>query len=73
MNDVSPGPQTGFSTGFEPGSVISGYRLEKQIGSGGMAMVFLARDERPPRPPAGPAVDPGERDHCAGGRWSAHC
>ena len=29
-----------------PGSVIAGYRLERNIGSGGMAMVFLARDER---------------------------
>ena len=49
MNDFSPGPEGGFPTGFEPGSVIAGYRLEKKIGSGGMAMVFLARDERLPR------------------------
>jgi serine/threonine-protein kinase len=49
MNDLSPGPEGGFLTGFEPGSVIAGYRLEKKIGSGGMAMVFLARDERLPR------------------------
>ena len=39
MNDHLP-------AGFEPGSVIAGYRLEKKIGSGGMAVVFLARDER---------------------------
>jgi hypothetical protein len=58
MNDVSPGPQTGFSTGFEPGSVISGYRLEKQIGSGGMSMIFLARDERLQRQVAVKALAP---------------
>jgi len=49
MNELSPGPEGVFPTGFEPGSVIAGYRLEKKIGSGGMAMVFLARDERLPR------------------------
>ena len=46
MNDFSPGPGDGFPAGIEPGSVIAGYRLEKNIGSGGMAVVFLARDER---------------------------
>ena len=46
MSDFSPGPGGGFPAGFEPGSVIAGYRLEKKIGSGGMAMVFLARDTR---------------------------
>jgi hypothetical protein len=31
--------------GLEPGTVLSGYRLESRIGSGGMAVVFRARDE----------------------------
>jgi outer membrane protein assembly factor BamB len=46
VSDFSPGPGGSFPAGFEPGSVIAGYRLEKKIGSGGMAMVFLARDKR---------------------------
>ena len=33
-------------TGFTPGSRIAGYMLEEQIGAGGMALVFRARDER---------------------------
>ena len=32
--------------GFGAGSRIAGYRLEGQIGHGGMAVVFRARDER---------------------------
>ncbi len=32
--------------GFSVGSRIAGYRLEEQIGEGGMAVVFRARDER---------------------------
>ena len=32
--------------GFRPGSLLAGYRLEAQIGAGGMAVVFRARDER---------------------------
>lgn len=35
-----------MAAGFSPGSVIAGYRLEEQIGRGGMAVVFRARDER---------------------------
>jgi serine/threonine protein kinase len=31
--------------GFRAGSVLAGYRLETQVGSGGMAVVFRARDE----------------------------
>ena len=31
---------------LRPGSLLAGYRLEAQIGSGGMAVVFRARDER---------------------------
>jgi len=36
----------GFLPGFSAGSRIAGYRLEEQIGEGGMAVVFRARDER---------------------------
>jgi serine/threonine protein kinase len=32
--------------GFRPGSLVAGYRLEAQVGAGGMAVVFRARDER---------------------------
>jgi Protein kinase domain/Bacterial Ig-like domain (group 2) len=32
--------------GFAPGSRVAGYRLEEQIGRGGMAVVFRAYDER---------------------------
>ncbi len=32
--------------GLRPGSQVAGYRLEEQIGRGGMAVVFRAQDER---------------------------
>ena len=32
--------------GFRAGSLLAGYRLEGQVGAGGMAVVFRARDER---------------------------
>jgi serine/threonine protein kinase len=32
--------------GLRPGSILAGYRLEAQVGAGGMALVFRARDER---------------------------
>jgi len=41
-----PGGAAGFLAGFSAGSRIAGYRLEEQIGRGGMAVVFRARDER---------------------------
>jgi Protein kinase domain/FtsH Extracellular len=52
---------------FRLGSVVAGYRLEEQIGAGGMAVVFRARDDRLGRPVAlkllapGLASDPGFR------------
>jgi tetratricopeptide (TPR) repeat protein len=45
MGDGDPGA-AGFLRGFFPGSRIAGYRLEEQIGRGGMAVVFRAQDER---------------------------
>ena len=42
--DAAVGPSGAAATG--PGSVIADYRLERQIGQGGMAVVFEARDER---------------------------
>jgi serine/threonine protein kinase len=32
--------------GFRMGALLAGYRLETQVGAGGMAVVFRARDER---------------------------
>ena len=45
MGDDRPGA-VGFLAGFSAGSRIAGYRLEEQIGKGGMAVVFRAQDER---------------------------
>ena len=45
MGDDGPGAVR-FLAGFSAGSQIAGYRLEEQIGEGGMAVVFRARDER---------------------------
>ena len=33
-------------TGFRAGSLLAGYRLEAQVGAGGFAVVFRARDQR---------------------------
>jgi serine/threonine-protein kinase len=46
VSDRFEGPAGGFLTGFTLGSVIAGYRLEEKIGTGGMAIVYRARDER---------------------------
>jgi non-specific serine/threonine protein kinase len=44
VGDSGPG-RTGGS-GFAAGSRVAGYLLEEQIGAGGMAVVFRARDDR---------------------------
>jgi protein kinase-like protein len=50
VGDEARGDPGGFLAqvvaGFGSGSRIAGYRLEGQIGAGGMAVVFRARDER---------------------------
>jgi len=40
------GPLAAVAASFTPGSRVAGYRLEQQIGAGGMAVVFRAVDER---------------------------
>ena len=45
MGDEKP-DAAGFGDGFSVGTRIVGYRLEEQIGQGGMAVVFRAQDER---------------------------
>jgi serine/threonine protein kinase len=46
VGEESPAHQGNLLTGLAPGARIAGYRLEEQIGAGGMAVVFRARDER---------------------------
>ena len=46
MSGDVPGAAGGFIVSFAAGSRIAGYRLEEQIGQGGMAVVFRARDEQ---------------------------
>src|SRR5215471_19117409 len=42
----SAGKTVGPLPGLAAGSRVAGYRLEEQVGSGGMAVVFRATDER---------------------------
>src|SRR6266542_702258 len=46
VNEESPGHHADLAAGFAAGSWLGGYRLEEQVGAGGMAVVFRARDER---------------------------
>jgi predicted ATPase/DNA-binding CsgD family transcriptional regulator len=46
------GPGLTGGLAFTPGSRIAGYLLEEEIGAGGMAVVFRARDDRLDRPVA---------------------
>ena len=52
MGEELPGGADGVPTAFSAGSRIAGYRLEEEIGAGGMAVVFRALDERLDRPVA---------------------
>ncbi|MGH3257036.1 MAG: protein kinase domain-containing protein [Streptosporangiaceae bacterium] len=52
MGEGLPGGIGGVLAGFSAGSQIAGYRLEQEIGAGGMAVVFRALDERLDRPVA---------------------
>jgi serine/threonine protein kinase len=45
-----------------PGSRVAGYVIEEKIGSGGMAVVFRARDESPPRMVALKVLSPALAD-----------
>jgi serine/threonine protein kinase len=43
--DPSRSP-VGMPAGLAPGAVVAGYRIEDQVGAGGMAVVYRARDVR---------------------------
>jgi hypothetical protein len=52
----------GLAGRAEPGSRVAGYRLEERIGSGGMAVVFRARDEALGRVAALKVITPDAAD-----------
>ena len=58
MNREFPAEPDALSAGLAAGSRVAGYKLERRIGAGGMAVVFLARDERLQRQVALKVLDP---------------
>ena len=46
MGEGDSGGGRGFVVSFAAGSRVAGYRLEEELGRGGMAVVFRARDDR---------------------------
>ena len=46
MSTEHNGPQLPGQLRLREGSLLAGYRLEAQVGAGGMATVWRARDER---------------------------
>jgi len=59
VGEEFPGQGGGLLAGLAVGSLVAGYRLEEQVGAGGMAVVFRARDERLGRPVALKLLAPG--------------
>jgi len=52
LSEELPGSAGGLTARPAPRSRVAGYRLEQQVGAGGMAVVFRAQDERLHRPVA---------------------
>jgi predicted ATPase/class 3 adenylate cyclase len=59
MGEGLPGRSGDGPAALSPGSQIAGYLLEEEIGAGGMAVVFRARDERLDRLVALKVLAPG--------------
>ena len=49
MSEGIPADVSGFRIGFAAGLRIAGYRLDREIGRGSVALVYRAREERPGR------------------------
>jgi outer membrane protein assembly factor BamB/serine/threonine protein kinase len=59
VSEMFPAEADTLPVGFAPGSQVAGYKLEEQIGAGGMGVVFRARDERLQRRVALKILAPG--------------